>query len=70
MEHTPHKSEVLAEREKIRREEQQKQGKSEWDKNQFEKEIFALINSYTKQGLSKPELVAAMEYVTQSCKMS
>ena len=39
-------------------------------KNQFEKEVFALINNYAKQGLTKPDLVAAMEYITESCKMS
>ncbi len=38
--------------------------------NQFEIDTFKLINSYMKSGLSKPDLVRKMEYITGSCKMS
>ena len=37
---------------------------------QFTDDIFKLINSYAKNGLSKPDLVSAMEWMTGSCKMS
>ena len=37
---------------------------------QFIDDIFKLINAYTKNGLTKPDLVSAMEWMTGSCKMS
>jgi hypothetical protein len=40
------------------------------NKNDFEKELFELINGYCKKGLKKPELVKKMEWVLGSCKMS
>ena len=39
-------------------------------KNDFEKELYKLINLYCSKGLTKPELVSKMEYVTKSCKLS
>ena len=39
-------------------------------KGEFEKELFELINKYTKKGLQKPDLVSKMKYVTKSCEMS
>lgn len=36
----------------------------------FYTDLMKLINNYCKEGLSKPELVAKMEYATNSCKMS
>ena len=38
--------------------------------NDFEHELFKLINFYAKNGLKKPDLVSKMEYVTKSCVMS
>ena len=38
--------------------------------NDFEYELFKLINFYAKNGLKKPDLVRKMEYVTKSCVMS
>lgn len=38
--------------------------------NDFECELFKLINFYAKNGLKKPDLVSKMEYVTKSCIMS
>ena len=38
--------------------------------NDFECELFKLINFYAKNGLKKPDLVNKMEYVTKSCVMS
>jgi hypothetical protein len=38
--------------------------------NDFEHELFKLINFYAKNGLKKPDLVNKMEYVTKSCVMS
>jgi hypothetical protein len=38
--------------------------------NDFERELFKLINFYAKNGLKKPDLVRKMEYVTKSCVMS
>lgn len=38
--------------------------------NDFETELFKLINFYAKNGLKKPDLVRKMEYVTKSCIMS
>ncbi|MHA1213303.1 MAG: hypothetical protein ACTSSH_12710 [Candidatus Heimdallarchaeota archaeon] len=38
--------------------------------NDFEKELFELINAYCKKGLKKPDLVKKMEWVLGSCKMS
>jgi hypothetical protein len=37
---------------------------------QFTDDMFKLINSYAKNGLSKQDLVSAMEWMTGSCKMS
>jgi hypothetical protein len=37
---------------------------------QFTDDVFKLINAYAKNGLSKPDLVSAMEWITGSCKMS
>ncbi len=37
---------------------------------QFIYDMFKLINAYTKNGLTKPDLVSAMEWMTGSCKMS
>lgn len=37
---------------------------------QFTDDMFKLINAYAKNGLSKPDLVSAMEWMTGSCKMS
>lgn len=36
----------------------------------FEQDLFKLINNYCKNGLSKPDLVRKMEWVTGNCKMS
>ena len=36
----------------------------------FEMELYKLINLYVDAGLNKPDLVAKMEYVTQSCRVS
>ena len=38
--------------------------------NDFEKDLFKLVNDYCKQGLKKPDLVKKMEWVLGSCKMS
>jgi hypothetical protein len=38
--------------------------------SQFEEDTFKLINAYVNEGLSKPDLVSAMEWITGSCKMS
>ena len=38
--------------------------------NKFEKELFALVNSYCEQGLKKPDLIRKIEWVLGSCKMS
>ena len=38
--------------------------------NDFEFELFKLINFYARNGLKKPDLVRKMEYVTKSCVMS
>lgn len=37
---------------------------------QFTDDMFKLINAYAKNGLSKPDLVSHMEWMTLSCKMS
>jgi len=44
--------------------------KNEKISNDFEYELFKLINFYAKNGLKKPDLVHKMEYVTKSCIMS
>jgi len=36
----------------------------------FEKELYCLINKYIKGGLSKPDLIAKLEYILKSCKLS
>ena len=36
----------------------------------FYTDLMKLINAHCKKGLSKPDLVAKMEYATDSCKMS
>jgi hypothetical protein len=38
--------------------------------NDFEKELFRLINQYCKIGLKKTDLVHKMQYVTKSCEVS
>ena len=38
--------------------------------SQFEEDIFTLINAYIKEGLSKPDLVRKMKWITGSCEMS
>ena len=38
--------------------------------NNFEKELFKLVNNYCKQGLKKPDLISKMEWVLGSCKIS
>ena len=43
---------------------------SEGVADDFEKELFKLINFYVNNGLKKPDLVHKMEYVTKSCIMS
>ena len=37
---------------------------------QFEEDIFNLINAYVNEGLSKPDLVRKMKWITGSCEMS
>ncbi len=37
---------------------------------EFERELYKLINNHVSNGLSKPELVSKLEYVTLSCKLS
>lgn len=37
---------------------------------QFEEDIFKLINAYVNEGLSKPDLVRKMKWITGSCEMS
>ena len=44
--------------------------KSKGIANDFEFELFKLINFYARNGLKKPDLVRKMEYVTKSCVMS
>lgn len=39
-------------------------------KNQFEIDLYKLINSYVSKGLTKTDLINKMEYVTTSCKIS
>lgn len=38
--------------------------------SQFEGDIFKLINAYVNEGLSKPDLVRKMKWVTASCEIS
>lgn len=38
--------------------------------SQFEEDTFKLINAYVNEGLSKPDLVRKMKWITGSCKMS
>jgi hypothetical protein len=38
--------------------------------NNFEQELFKLINLYAKNGLSKPDLVQKMRHVTKNCEVS
>lgn len=38
--------------------------------SQFEEDTFKLINAYVKEGLSKPDLVRKMKWITGSCEMS
>jgi len=38
--------------------------------NDFEKDLFKLVNDYCNQGLKKPDLVKKIEWVLGSCKMS
>ena len=36
----------------------------------FEIELYHFINKYIKGGLSKPDLIAKLEYILKSCKLS
>jgi hypothetical protein len=38
--------------------------------SQFEEDTFKLINVYVNEGLSKPDLVRKMKWITGSCEMS
>jgi hypothetical protein len=38
--------------------------------SQFEEDTFKLINAYVNEGLSKPDLVRKMKWITGSCEMS
>jgi len=38
--------------------------------NDFEKDLFRLINKYCKRGLKKPDLVKKMEWATGNCRCS
>jgi hypothetical protein len=38
--------------------------------SQFEEDTFKLINAYVDNGLSKPDLVTKMKWITGSCEMS
>ena len=38
--------------------------------SQFEEDTFNLINAYVNEGLSKPDLVRKMKWITGSCEMS
>lgn len=38
--------------------------------SQFEEDTFKLINAYINEGLSKPDLVRKMKWITGSCEMS
>jgi hypothetical protein len=38
--------------------------------SQFEEDTFKLINAYVNNGLSKPDLVRKMKWITGSCEMS
>ena len=40
------------------------------DASDFEKDLFKLVNIYSKQGLAKPDLIKKMEWVLGNCKMS
>lgn len=33
----------------------------------FERDLFSLIKSYCDKGISKPDLVSRMKYVTECC---
>lgn len=38
--------------------------------SEFEKDLYKLINTYCKKGLSKPDLANKMKYITKSCELS
>ena len=38
--------------------------------SRFEQDVFKLINAYINEGLSKPDLVRKMKWITGSCEMS
>ena len=38
--------------------------------SQFEEDTFNLINAYVNEGLSKPDLVRKMKWITGSCEIS
>ena len=38
--------------------------------SQFEEDTFKLINAYVNEGLTKPDLVRKMKWITGSCEMS
>jgi|LGOV01.1.fsa_nt_gb hypothetical protein len=47
--------------------------KEEWEniiKARFERLLLKLINAHCKEGLSKPDLVSKMQYITKSCEIS
>lgn len=44
--------------------------KKDFSAESFEKQLYELINSYAKNGLSKKDLVYKMKYVTKSCEVS
>lgn len=38
--------------------------------SQFEEDTFKLINAYVNEGLSKPDLVRKMKWITGNCEIS
>jgi hypothetical protein len=46
------------------------QGDVSGSANDFEIELYKLINKYAFAGLKKPDLIHKLEYVTQSCRVS
>lgn len=38
--------------------------------NEFENALFDVINKFCNDGLSKPDLINKMEYITQRCRVS
>ena len=54
----------------IKEGEQPKKEKFDYNKSNFQKELFNLINSYSKNNLSKTEVVESLEWVLGNTKMS